>query len=140
LRTLEDLEAGRALSREQDHAQASPAPKLTKEDGAIDWNLPAAAIHNRVRAFNPYPACYATEMLPSGPGRVLRVHRSRPAPAHGGAPGELRAEGGEPFVGTGEGALQLLEVQWEGKPRISGRDLVNGLRGTPLRFFTEGAT
>ncbi|MCD6025369.1 MAG: methionyl-tRNA formyltransferase [Fibrobacteria bacterium] len=139
LKTLEDLEAGRTVPRAQDHAQASPAPKLRKEDGAIDWNLPAAAIHNRVRAFNPYPACYATEMLPSGPGRVLRVHRSRPAPAHGGAPGELRAGGGEPFVGTGDGALQLLEVQWEGKPRISGRDLVNGLRGAPLRFLTEGA-
>lgn len=138
LQTLEDLEAGGAThfqgAREQDHTLASPAPKIHKEDGAIDWNLPAAAIHDRVRAFNPYPACYATEMLPSGPGRVLRIHRSRPAPGNGSAPGELRAEGGEPFVGTGEGTLRLLEVQWEGKPRISGRDLVNGLRGAGLRF------
>ena len=43
-------------------------------------------------------------------------------------------EGGEPIVGTGDGRLRLVEVQWEGKPRISGRDLVNGLRGAALRF------
>jgi methionyl-tRNA formyltransferase len=138
LKTLEDLEAGRAsmeASREQEHTLASPAPKLRKEDGAIDWTSPAATIHDRVRAFNPYPACYATERLPSGPGRILRIHRARPVPSDGAAPGELRVAGGEAFVGTGDGALQLLEVQWEGKPRISGRDLVNGLRGENLRFI-----
>jgi len=145
LKTLEDLEAGRAVAREQDHALASPAPKLRKEDGAIDWTLPAAAIHDRVRAFNPYPACYSVEAIPAFPafagmtagttaeGRVLRVHRARPEPGSA-EPGVVVVEGGEPFVGTGSGRLRLVEVQWEGKPRISGRDLVNGLRGEPLRF------
>jgi methionyl-tRNA formyltransferase len=145
LKTLEELEADRAVAREQEHAAASPAPKLKKEDGRIDWNLPAAAIHNRVRAFNPYPACYSPEVLEPGADaahehapRVLRIHRSRLADAAvSGAPalpGELRVIDGEPFVGTGDGLLQLVEVQWEGKPRISGRDLVNGLRGASLRL------
>ena len=141
LKTLEDLEASRAVPRVQDHTQASPAPKLKKEDGAIDWNLPATALHNRVRAFNPYPACYATTVgsVDEQGGRILRFHRSHPVKTMEGGlegigSGEFRVEAGEPFVGTRDGALQLLEVQWEGKPRISGRDLVNGLRGASLRF------
>jgi len=136
MKTLEDLEAGRAAPRVQDHTLASPAPKLKKEDGAIDWTLPAAAIHNRVRAFNPYPACYSLTVKSAADpgGRILRIHRTRPAAGTGNLPGELRVENGEPYVGTGAGSLHLLEVQWEGKPRISGRDLVNGLRGEPLQF------
>jgi methionyl-tRNA formyltransferase len=141
LRTLEDLEAGRAsmeTARPQDHALASPAPKLKKEDGAIDWSLSAQAIHDRVRAFNPYPACYALES--GGEGRALRIHRARPVREEeggSGRPGVVAVEGGEPFVGTGSGRLHLLEVQWEGKPRISGRDLVNGLRGARLAFVVS---
>jgi methionyl-tRNA formyltransferase len=129
LKVLEDLEAGKALPQEQDHSLASPAPKLHKEDGRIDWTSSAAVIHNRVRAFNPYPVCFAV----TEDGKVLRIHRSRVVPGVG-VPGVLAVEGGEPFVGTGNGRLQLVEVQWEGKPRISGRDLINGLRGAVIRF------
>ena len=134
LKTLDDLEAGRAVARAQDHAQASPAPKLRKEDGRIDWTRPARALHARIRGFNPAPGCFTLEVAPDGSaGRTLRIHRARVV---GGtaAPGRLEVEGGEAFVGTGEGRLQLVEVQWEGKPRISGRDLVNGLRGADIRF------
>lgn len=131
LKTLEELESGRAAPREQDHSLASPAPKLTKEDGRIDWSKPAAEIHNRVRAFNPAPGCFTTES--GGRGRTLRVHRTRPEPGEG-EPGVVVVESGEPLVGTGEGRLRLLEVQWEGKPRISGGDFVNGLRAAGLRF------
>jgi methionyl-tRNA formyltransferase len=138
LKVLEDLEAGKAVPQEQEHSRASPAPKLRKEDGCIDWMQPAAAIHDRVRAFNPYPVCYtaeATEAARQGaPGRVLRIHRTRVVPNFSGAPGSMSVQDGVPVVGTGRGGLELVEVQWEGKPRISGRDLVNGLRGASLRF------
>ncbi len=133
-RTLEDLEAGRVSmdsARAQDHSLASPAPKLKKEDGRIDWSLPARAIHARVRGFNPAPGCFTVEE--GGEGRTLRIHRAR-IEAGSGEPGAVVVEDGEPRVGTGEGRLRLVEVQWEGKPRISGRDLVNGLRGGSLRF------
>jgi methionyl-tRNA formyltransferase len=132
LKVLEDLEAGKAVPREQEHALASPAPKLHKEDGRIDWTQPAAAIHNRVRGFNPAPGCFTSES--GGTGRTLRIHRTVPVSGRGD-PGALEVKGGEPYVGTGEGRLQLVEVQWEGKPRISGRDFVNGLRGERIRFL-----
>jgi methionyl-tRNA formyltransferase len=130
-KTLEDLETGRTVARAQDHSLASPAPKLKKEDGRVDWTRPARAIHARVRGFNPAPGCFATE--DGGDARALRIHRAR-IEAGSGDPGVVVVENGEPLVGTGEGRLRLVEVQWEGKPRISGRDLVNGLRGAPLRF------
>jgi methionyl-tRNA formyltransferase len=134
LKTLEDLEAGRAVPRAQDHALASPAPKLHKEDGRVDWTRPARAIHARVRGFNPAPGCFAVELPEAGSdARTLRIHRAR-VEGGSGKPGEVVVEGGEPIVGTGDGRLRLVEVQWEGKPRISGRDLVNGLRGAALRF------
>lgn len=134
LKTLDDLEAGRAVPREQDHAQATPAPKLHKEDGRIDWTQPARAIHARIRGFNPAPGCFTREVAADGnAGRTLRIHRARVEPGRG-EPGVMTVEDGEPVVGTGEGRLRLVEVQWEGKPRISGRDLVNGVRGMGLRF------
>lgn len=146
LRTLDDLEAGRARPMEQDHALATPAPKLKKEDGRIDWTLPAKAIHDRVRAFNPYPVCYTAqaarpgaEGMDRGAGRVLKVWATRlPGPDSAGIPDEagpppapgslILAAGRKPLVATGSGLIELADVQWEGKPRLSGQDFVNGLQ------------
>lgn len=124
LRVLGDLEAGRARAVEQDHAQSSPAPKLKKEDGRLDWALPARVLHDRIRAFNPYPVCYAT----AGSGRVLRVFAARVEGGRG-APGEVSiSEDRHLLVATGEGRLKIVEAQWEGRPRMNGPDLVNGLQ------------
>lgn len=142
MRVLDDLEAGRARPEPQDHTASSPAPKLKKEDGKLDFALPAQVLHDRVRGFNPYPICYA---LQAGSGRVLRVHATRPAalppgPAGDGAgaaggaeeraaPGSVRIGADRfPYVATGSGWLQLREVQWEGKPKVAGPDFVNGLQ------------
>lgn len=132
MRVLDDLAAGRAVAEPQDHSGATPAPKLKKEDGRLDWSRPAQALHDRVRAFNPYPICYGT----TEGGKVLRIHRTRPEtapPLHADAdpaePGDVRiGTDRHPYVKAGEGWLKLIEVQWEGKPRVSGPDFVNGLQ------------
>jgi methionyl-tRNA formyltransferase len=129
LRVLGDLEAGRHRPMEQDHAGACPAPKLKKEDGCLDWRLPASELHNLIRAFNPYPICYGIQV---GTDRILRIHVSRveafPFPLVA-EPGEVHiTPDRQPLVATGEGWLRLVEVQWEGKPRVSGSDFVNGLQ------------
>ncbi|MDB5049015.1 MAG: fmt [Fibrobacteres bacterium] len=147
MRVLDDLEAGRARPEPQDHGQSSPAPKLKKEDGKLDWNKPARYLHDRIRGFNPYPICYTHQ---TGAGRVLRVHASRVEPAPPGMiamydavrlgvtmgpdreilqAGQVRVSADRhPLVATGEGWLKLVEVQWEGKPRVSGPDFINGLQ------------
>lgn len=143
LRVLDDLESGRAHALEQDHAGACPAPKLKKEDGRLDWSLPAQTLHDRIRAFNPYPVCYTMQ---AGTGKVLRIHASRvihasdieaaQEPGSPLRPGEVRfSQDRHPLVGTGDGVLKLIEMQWEGKPRMGGPDFINGLQDRDnLRF------
>jgi methionyl-tRNA formyltransferase len=150
-KVLADLESGNALALEQDHAGASPAPKLKKEDGHLDWKLSAQVLHNRIRAFNPYPICYGIQ---KGTGKILRIHASRLSDSSLKTTasqlldfeGADKAQPGEvvigpdrfPWVATANGWLQLLEVQWEGKPRVDGRDFVNGLQPADrenLRFI-----
>lgn len=147
LKVIDDLEAGRARPEPQDHAASTPAPKLKKEDGKLDFARPARALHDRVRAFNPYPICYAVQ---AGTGRVLRVHATRPVDAPpltaaeaerwprpgDAAPGTLRLGTDRcPYVATGSGWLMLREVQWEGKPKVTGPDFVNGLQPAEREAF-----
>ena len=100
----------------QDHSRATYTEKITREHGAVDWSLPAEQIHNRVRAYTPWPSAYTFH------GRVrIRLWKTQPqpqAPADA-APGtvlEADNEGGL-VVACGRGALRILELQREGKKR-----------------------
>jgi methionyl-tRNA formyltransferase len=55
LTVIEQLERGSVREEPQDDAQSTYAPRLTKDEGLIDWTLPATAIHNRVRGLYPWP-------------------------------------------------------------------------------------
>jgi methionyl-tRNA formyltransferase len=124
--TLRDLAA--IQPEKQDPSQATYAPLLKKEDGRIDWRQPAAAIHNRVRGLQPWPGAYTGFR-----GRALNIWRSRVTAAscdigaHTAAPGGLLSLK-PPIVATGEGGLELVEVQLEGRKRISAGDFANGQR------------
>jgi len=121
--TLERLEAGALTPEKQDPSQATYAPILKKEDGSIDWRRPAEAIHNLVRGLLPWPGAYT-----SFRGQTLHIWRSRVAEAAPGARGRLWKSGKRLGVVCGAGALELLEVQLEGKKRVSGADFANGQR------------
>ncbi|MEO7652454.1 MAG: methionyl-tRNA formyltransferase [Bryobacteraceae bacterium] len=121
--TLAGLEGGTIAPRKQDDAQATYAPILKKEDGAISWRAPAAAIHNRVRGLLPWPGAYT-----SFRGQTLHIWKTRLAAGVGAAPGGLRRAGRTLLASCGEGMLELLEVQQEGKKRISGEAFANGQR------------
>ncbi len=127
LETLAGIEKGTVHPIPQDEAGASLAPKLSREDGRIDWTRPAQAIHNQVRGMNPWPGAFGL----LGEARV-KVHRTRTTGVRRGAvePGEVALrETGRLLVGTGDELLEVLEVQPEGRPRMTGRDFTNGLRG-----------
>lgn len=100
---------------------------LKKEDGQISWSLPAEEIARMVRAFLPWPGTYTTWQ-----GRTLKVVRARLAlpETPQGAPGtiSLMGEGRDRvlIVQTGDGSLQLLDVQPEGKPVMEARALLAG--------------
>jgi len=109
--------------QKQDPAQATYAPLLKKEDGLIDWRQPAQAIHNRVRGFQPWPGAYTRFR-----GHQLHIWKSRVAANEHGDPGRLLLH---PLRAVcGEGALELIEVQLEGRNKIPAEAFANGQRLT----------
>ena len=125
---LRGLEAGTVKSAPQDHSRATLAPILIKEDGRIDFHRTATEIRNRLRGFQPWPGAFTTFR-----GKNLNIWSAKVVPSEildkTLQPGELDSEG-EPVLvgGGGHTALELLEVQIEGKKRMPARDFVNGYR------------
>jgi len=122
LETLEGLTAGRIQPIPQDHAQATLAPILEREDARVDFARPAGEIYNRWRGFQPWPGAYTFFR-----GRKLTLHRLRPAGATQLPPGEFHVEGDRLFAAAGSSTqLELLEVQLEGKKRMPVADFLRG--------------
>ena len=101
---------------------ATIAPKIEKSEAELSFSKPAPQEYNRFRAFTPTPGPF----LRTASG-LLRLHRVRPTEGSG-EPGTLISVAPEPTVTFAEGALRLIEVQPEGKRRMSGRDWANGAR------------
>ena len=120
--TLDAYAAGSIKPVEQDHESATYAPKITNEETRIDWTQPTERIRNLVRALNPVPGAWTT----LGEAR-LKVYAVAPDAGADLEPGELQAGDGL-IVGTGDGAVALLEVQPAGKRRMSGDEFARGLR------------
>jgi methionyl-tRNA formyltransferase len=125
--TLDRLDELRPLAQHED--EATYAPLLKKEDGQIDWSLSAVAIERRVRGLQPWPNAY-THLS----NRHFIIWSAEPVSSLEipGQPGQIaKAEGDSLIVHCGEAsALQLLEIQPQGKRRMSVRDFLNG---TPLK-------
>ncbi len=109
----------------QNEAEATYFPRITKEEGEIDWRLPAVETWRRVRAFNPWPGCYTTWR-----GKQLKIIEAVPLPEKSevGRVVALPGEGTVPGVGTGDGILGMLRVQLEGKRVMSAAEFIRGQR------------
>jgi methionyl-tRNA formyltransferase len=116
LRTIAGLKDGSIVALPQDHAQATMAPLLTKEDGCIDWSKSAEELHCLVRGLDPWPSAYTF-----ADGIRLRLFAPEVVfQASDAAPGTvLRADGRGLLVACGKHCLNLREVQPEGKKRMS---------------------
>jgi methionyl-tRNA formyltransferase len=114
----------------QDPSLATRAPKLTPEEGRLDWSLPARRLHDKIRAFHPAPGCWTELSLDGTEATRLKIWRTRPMDiAESPNPGRLVAlPSGTVAVGCGDTALELLEVQPEGKPRRAASDWFHGVR------------
>jgi methionyl-tRNA formyltransferase len=135
--TLRGLETGQVRPTPQDHAQATLAPILKKEDGRMDFSRTATDLFNRLRGFQPWPGAFTMFK-----GKTLQVHRAQPwLHAVALTPGEVAVEGTRLLVGCGDGyskgrgkdkdtdtALELIEIQLEGKRRMTAQEFINGYR------------
>ena len=130
LRSVQAIAAGTAPSLPQEQrADLRPAPKLSKETGRLDFGRPAAALVNWVRGLSPVPTAFAA--LPDG--RVVKIYRAQALPPQDGettvAPGTWASDGRRYLrVATAEGWLDLLDVQLEGKKRMSVEELLRGFK------------
>jgi methionyl-tRNA formyltransferase len=129
--TLRGLAAGTIVRKPQNHAQASYAPMLKKEDGRIDWKRPAREIYNRMRGFDPWPGAFTTFR-----GQGCHV-RGQPVsndgdlrlPGGGGTPGTLFLEKNELFACCGDATvLRVGTVQLEGRKPVKATEFANGAR------------
>jgi methionyl-tRNA formyltransferase len=131
---IAELAAGTAKILPQDRSKVTKAPKLTKEDGRIDWTRPALEIHNLIRAMQPWPVASTHWLRPDGPVRLI-VHRAMTVEGQGGPGRVLEAAGDRLVVAAGSGAVRLLEVQLEGKKALPVEEF---LRGHQLHGATLG--
>ena len=122
--TLAGLAAGTLVGRKQDEAQATLAPILRREDGAIDFARTSRQIYDRWRGFQPWPGAH-TRLR----GKNLIVHRMRVGPESGIEAGVLRVVGDAMAVGCGgRGSVVFDEVQMEGKRRMGATEFLRGFQ------------
>ena len=132
LEVIEQLAAGTAKEEPQDDSAATYAAKITREEGTLDWALPAAAIHDRVRGLQPWPLVSARL-----DGHRYLLHRTAhdPQPV-AAAPGAIvEAAGDRLVVATAHGTLQILQLQPEGRRVLSSREFLAGYRIRPGMIF-----
>jgi methionyl-tRNA formyltransferase len=137
LETIRGLQDGTLVPVPQDSTRATHAPLIQKQDGAIDWRMPAEAIARRVRGFHPWPGAY-TRLA----GRTVKVLRAEPAPiGPGAAPGTIVAvEPHSIVVAGGAGStLALLEVQPESRRPMPAAAFAAGARLRAGARFEEAA-
>lgn len=127
VKTLRGLEQGTVHPRPQDHSQATLAPILKKQDGLADFTRPAGEIVNRLRGLQPWPGAFTRFR-----GKDLKIIAARPGSTKASlAAGELLVEGEKLLAGAGGGALELVQVQLEGKKIMTAQEFINGYRPKP---------
>lgn len=124
LRTLEGLQDGTISRTPQNHAEHTYARMLDKHLGRLDFAKPAIEIERLIRGLNPWPSAYTSLR-----GKTLKIWEAKVVPSSGqGVPGEI-VEVSKTYVTvqTGEGALQILSLQLEGKKRMSTELFLRGV-------------
>ncbi len=151
---LPEYAAGKIQPQPQPSEGVSLAPKIKKENGRIDWHLPAQTIWNRLRAFTPWPGAYtflpkamegAASSVPQSvknqesdealPSKMLKIWKAELIEKSGGAGEILSADNSGIVVGCGQSALRILELQREGGRRMNAAEFLAGHALKPGETF-----
>ena len=119
--TVNKINGGNVELEKQNNELASPAPKIQKELGIIDWNKSAEEIHNLVRGLSPFPAAYFMHTQ-----KKYKIFKSKIVDTVSLNVGEISETKKELFVGCLNSVLQILEIQLEGRKRMSVEDFLRG--------------
>ena len=131
-KVVDELARGGVQDVPQDESEVTYAHRVTKDDGVIDWNWPAARVHNLIRGLHPWPHAFS---FVQGKRIILRrsaIATHEVAQALLGQPGTtIEADGDRLIIATGDGLLRIVEIQAEGKRPMNVRDFLAGHRLTP---------
>ncbi len=123
LKTVQLIESGKYELHQQDNSLASPAPKITKEICLIDWHKSAKEIHNLVRGLSPHPVAFFIHN-----NKVIKIYKTEIVKDVNLKPFEFHQTKTELIIGCGKDALRILEIQQEGKKRMSIEEFLRGFR------------
>ncbi len=126
LQTVRLIERGEARTTQQNNALATAAPKIYKEQCRIDWTKPVKQVHDFVRGLSPHPTAWTT--LRNKTIKIYKTAIDGDRPADAGT--IVKSDAHSLVVATGRGAITILELQQEGKRRLSTEEF---LRGTSIR-------
>lgn len=131
--TIPPYVAGALVPRAQPEG-GTYARKITKEDGRVDWSAPARTIWNKVRGLNPWPSAY-THLAAGGAPQLLKLWRAEPEENPGAGPlppgSVVRGDSTGLVVACGEGTLRILELQREGRRRVTAAEFLTGCQLAP---------
>lgn len=127
LETVQMIERGTAVPQQQNDLLATPAPKIFKETCRIVWDHPAATVHNFIRGLSPYPAAWTMHK-----GKTIKIYRTRNAAGSTQlsalSPGTVLIENNSLFVRTKDYALEIKELQQEGKKKMGTEEFLRGYK------------
>lgn len=138
VKSVKDIFAGNVtpLPQAQGDQVTKTAPKLTPENCRIDWRRDAQAIHDHIRGLSPQPGAWSRLVIGDQPPQLFKILRSRVAYRSGdGGAGTVFADEQRLLIRCGEGAIEAMEIQPEGKRRMDAASFLRGLRGSPVMRF-----
>lgn len=124
VRAADLIERGEAVPVPQDHSEATPAPKIFEEDRVIDFGRDSLTVHNHIRGMSPFPCAFT-----SLDGLRFRIYRTRNAPNITGESGNVIEVGGKYYIACKTGAIEMVEVQLEGKRKMEAGAFFKGYKG-----------
>ena len=109
--------------------EATPAPKIFKDTCKIDWTWSGERIYNHVRGLSPYPAAWMDITDAAGKTTQAKVFvTAEPSAERIGVPGTLKSDGKRLFVATGDGSIEILELQIACKKRLQTKEFLLGFK------------
>ncbi|MCX8057328.1 MAG: methionyl-tRNA formyltransferase [Ignavibacteria bacterium] len=130
LETVKRIEAGNFKTQPQNDAEATLAPKITKEICKINWNQPAIKIHNLVRGLSPIPAAFTIFN-----SKTFKIYKTKVTELDSNnSPGTIEIINDELLVNTSDKKISILEIQPESRKRMSIKEFLLGYKNL---FSTE---
>lgn len=124
LQTVRLIELGKAQPRPQDNTLATPAPKIFKETCRINWNQQSKKIYDFIRGLSPYPAAWTIH-----DGKMIKIYSSMQKSeirSQRSEVGRVDVKGKQLFVQTQDGWLEIVELQQEGRKRMTAEEFLKG--------------